>query len=138
MILHNLVESIEPRGDGKVYAVVVYFSDDSTVKIREESVINPPIPSTLITLVNNRTAAIQSQIVDPTGLKALLALKGTEIVPPIPPNPVDPTPEQIAKQKWLALVNNMSRAVVLSVDHPYRVDLQKQIDDTFDKAFIEL
>lgn len=103
MALHNHVESVQQRDDGKVYAVVVYFTDDGQFKQREEVLVDPPLPDRLIALVAYRMTQILPQYVDPSGLKALLSLQGTEILPPAVPTPPDPDPADVARNQFLAL-----------------------------------
>lgn len=140
MALHNVVESVEVRDDSKVYAIVVYYTDDGSFKQREEYVIDPPTPSMLNTLVVSRQDTILSTFVDPAALKALLVLAGTSVAIPVVTPPDPPTQEQIdaakAKSDWLNLLNQMRQVDLLSPDNQFRVDLQKQIDSTFQPAFV--
>jgi hypothetical protein len=83
MALHNHVESVEQRADGRVYAVVVFYTDDGTTKQRGEFIVNPPTVDTLVQLVATRQAAIAAHFVDPSGIKALVQTVGTELQAPV-------------------------------------------------------
>jgi hypothetical protein len=117
------IEAVE-KIDNTTFRIVGVFTDEQTFKQSFSTIIADlrSIEDVRIRLSNLLDInIIQRDLIIPIG--------GFDLTPPIIKDPNPPSDEEVARAVWETLSNKLERAKILSVDHPIRVDLQKQVDD---------
>lgn len=138
-MIYAFLESAEFRKvEQQWMAIIRYYNDsDPNFKAFDEKVIDTWDEEVIRAFADGRVKEFEAQQINPSGVKSIISLVGSVLVAPDGgPGGGGTEPEDPAKTAWKQKVSYLQQIQFLSPDHAFRVQLQSDVDSTFDPAFI--